>query len=193
MDFHKILWLLILVAIPIALLDFLGYYQFKKGLRKPFRRIIIKDHDLFWCYKGVDKLYRSYQQLPKSVLTLAKLHIKSINLSNDFISQLSDLFVKLFLTVALTSITIMFTFSTAFLSYLNNDPILKKDYWKWADKVSNTIDNFSKGLDLYILIFSFSIFLLFIVCNHLFFLSLKRALQQKHLDIIKEIEKESQK
>ncbi|MCP3807142.1 hypothetical protein NLX78_07835 [Paenibacillus sp. Lou8.1] len=193
MDYHKIMWSLILLAIVIVLLDFIGYRQFKKNIHKPFRRVLIKDPDLFWCYKGVDKLYRSYQRLPRSMLTLSKLHIKSIDLSNDFISQLLDLFVKLFLSVAVASITIMFTFSTAFLNYLNNDAMLKNDYTKWAVRVSDVLDNFIKGLDIFLLIFMSAVFLLVVASAHFFFASLKKTLVQTHITVIEEIEKENQK
>lgn len=140
----------IIFLVLVLLLEFVRYRGFLKFLSAPFKRIRINNDELFNDYRATSKLYESYKRLPKDLLTIVKLSIRSNDYKHDPFIQMVELLSKLVLTVAIAIMGVVMTMSVAVLNFLQNDNELKKDYHTWFKSVRDMFDNFTSGLNSYL-------------------------------------------
>ncbi|OMF17035.1 hypothetical protein BK131_03410 [Paenibacillus amylolyticus] len=178
-----------IVFISVIGLDIILYYGFLKFLREPFDELSPNRKIRKLQYKTIDSLYDAYKKLPKGKFKLAKMKIRAWQ-KPEFITQSIDFFMRIVISLLITTVGVSTTILIANLSFTNSIKTLHPDEQSWINSINKIFNLLNDGMSSYEFLVYIGTIIFFVAFANILILHLKVSLHKKHLIVIDEIEKE---
>ncbi|OMF45414.1 hypothetical protein [Paenibacillus amylolyticus] len=181
----SVLILYILSLSGVVGLEIYFYYRFIKVLSLPF-----KEFEPQVEFTSVETLYEAYKKLPKGKFKHVKLRVRAWN-KPEIIPQTVDSFMKIIVTLLLTTTGVVISILIANLNFANsNKEINANQRSDWYDNIRSILEGLVKGISSYQNLMYIALFLFILSFVHISISYLKSSLYKKHVVVLDEIEKE---
>lgn len=179
----------LVVLFGVVGMDFYYYRRFIRILKSPFEELH-NNISQKSRYDTVASLYDAYKMLPKGKFNLVKMKIRAWN-KPDIIPQSIDSFMKIVVSLLLTTSGIVITILIANLNIANSNKELHKDQRiEWINNMRGILETLLESMSLFQILLYIAFFMFTISFVHILISYSKNSLYKKHIIVIDEIEKE---